>query len=793
SIRNFLAHTTSSIENYEATRSAFKIYDPACDMLSTDAVRSKLEELTGVYALYDDLCINSCIAYTGPYSELETCPVCEEPRYQPDSTTPRNKMTTIPIGPQLQAMHRHEQTAEQLDYWASRTHDLLQQLERGEEILEYFDVMCGSDILKLMTDGHLTPDDTVIMHSIDGAQLYRHKKSNCWMSICVIFNFAPDQGRYKVSRVLPVSTVPGPEKPKIMESVIYTSLHHISAVNRRGGLPIWDAYRASRRYRDSGLFSLFATADAEALPIYNSLVGPTGKFGCRLWCPLCGRRMSGGRRGGHYYPMMALPNDYACAGCDHDDVDYHSPLGPRSQDDYLDVLEQICAVDMTQKRYAELRRDTGVAKQSPLLGLWVSPQRPMILGLPGMCPLDSMHMVMNLAKAMLSLWTGSIDCLPTDDRNTWDWMVLVDDVWKQHGLDVEACKEYSPSSFERVARNIAEKLNSGYKAIEFLNYFFVHGPALLYRVLPMVYWVHYCKLVAAIRMLCQKSVLRAQIDEAAVLLQEFLEEFETLYIQRREDRMHFITQVIHNLWHLAPETLRVGPISLYAQWTLERTIGNLTEEMKQPGDPYQNLAQRSLRRAWTNALKAFCPVFDEKRDIDARVPRGGLLLQNGYTLLPARDRYSRIMTVQDEIDAIESYLSSLLVEPERPLEREDIRAFLAKPKIQRWGGLRLPNGQKARCCWSQDRIKSSKKRDTVNVKVDANSIAFARVRFFCQMTVGEQEHTVAMVEYFRHTDMDLLRQSSGALTTVTLTGRPEDLEVVHYSRICSVITAPPCP
>ncbi|KIL54147.1 hypothetical protein M378DRAFT_53248, partial [Amanita muscaria Koide BX008] len=57
---------------------------------------------------------------------------------------------------------------------------------------------------------------------------------------------------------------------------------------------------------------------------------------------------------------------------------------------------------------------------------------------------------------------------------------------------------YLPASFDRLPRDPAKKINSGYKAIEWLNYFWVLGPALFWVVLPRTLWMHYCKLVSGI-------------------------------------------------------------------------------------------------------------------------------------------------------------------------------------------------------------------------------------------------------------------------------------------------------
>jgi len=71
-----------------------------------------------------DMCVNSCIAYTGPLEKLESCPQCYEPRYQPTPEcnednddqdeeiehvkVPHQQFSTLPLGPQLQALWAQE-------------------------------------------------------------------------------------------------------------------------------------------------------------------------------------------------------------------------------------------------------------------------------------------------------------------------------------------------------------------------------------------------------------------------------------------------------------------------------------------------------------------------------------------------------------------------------------------------------------------------------------------------------------------------------------------------------------
>lgn len=62
--------------------------------------------------------------------------------------------------------------------------------------------------------------------------------------------------------------------------------------------------------------------------------------------------------------------------------------------------------------------------------------------------------------------------------------------------------------------------------------------------------------------------------------------------------------------HLAKETVLKGPPICYAQWMMERTIGNLGQEICQPARLYNNLLQEGVRRCKINALLSAIPELD---------------------------------------------------------------------------------------------------------------------------------------------------------------------------------------
>ncbi|KAH9174053.1 hypothetical protein EDB89DRAFT_1849365, partial [Lactarius sanguifluus] len=98
---------------YEANRAASLRRHPNTSLQSYYKTKRLIAELTGIESIVHDMCINSCIAYTGPFSELDSCPTCSEARYdqfrfEASSGTekiPRQEFHTILIGPQLQALY----------------------------------------------------------------------------------------------------------------------------------------------------------------------------------------------------------------------------------------------------------------------------------------------------------------------------------------------------------------------------------------------------------------------------------------------------------------------------------------------------------------------------------------------------------------------------------------------------------------------------------------------------------------------------------------------------------------
>jgi hypothetical protein len=524
------------------------------------------------------------------------------------------------------------------------------------------------------------------MYSIDGVQLYRDKESDCFFSIWVILNLSPDL-RYKKKYILPANFIPGPNKPSNTESFLLPSFRHASAL-QKDGLKVYDAQKQEEIL--CGLFFCFFTADTVAIPTLNGLVGHTGGSGCRIPCGQRGWRKP---KQPTYYPAALKPDDYSVKGCDHPDININHINGPDATR-YRDNL-RIVLQSKNKRQFNNNRLLTGIARPSICLGF----DQTRMFRVPHCFSLDIMHLInLNLTQLLISIWRNSSDIKLKYDSTTKPDFIIFDDenVWQAHGNIVASTKPYLPTSFDRPPRNPAKKISSGYKACEFMLYFWALGPAVFRPVLPHHLWVHFCKLVCGIRAILQRRITQNHIITAHTMLIEWEREFEEKYYSRQVSRLHLVRPCVHAVIHAARETVRCGPLNLVAQWALENTIGNLGREVHQHSNPFSNLAERGLLRAQINALKAIYPQFDRT----ASLPRGAQYIGSGYTLLCARDRHETF----DELET--SALKTFLLANGTPDQ---------KLSIIRWARLRLPNGQIARSAWKE--LQNRNTQNSRNVKV----------------------------------------------------------------------------
>ena len=438
----------SALETYESVRREIE-RDPRANiqMLSLNRVQRQVDQITGVLPIHEDMCINSCVNFVGPFADAEICPMCLEQRYEPQSPSsrgprkPRKRSLTIPLGPQLQALYRSPQMAEAMQY----RHQAMSQAAGADYNIDVFqDWVHGTDPLEAAINGDLHEDSIALFYSTDGCQLLRDKQSDCWIAIWVVAELSPDR-RYKKKHVLVSNIIPGPKKPKNQDFFMFTSFQHLRVL-QRDRLPVWDASTNTICYKT--LFFVFGTADLPGMAALSGHVGHTGCVGCRCGCGQIGRHKQGS---GIYFPACLRPDNYNVEGCMHDDIDLRAPLhsGPSAQEraaaQYQRDLRYVLA-SVTQTEYKQHRLETGIAKATIFSGI----PSDCRLSIPGLFPGDIMHLLgLNIPELLIGLWRGDRKlCDKTDNIDTWDWAVLTPDVWKAHGQAVGDCYHHFPGCFD---------------------------------------------------------------------------------------------------------------------------------------------------------------------------------------------------------------------------------------------------------------------------------------------------------------------------------------------------------
>ena len=134
---------------------------------------------------------------------------------------------------------------------------------------------------------------------------------------------------------------------------------------------------------------------------------------------------------------------------------------------------------------------------------------------------------------------------------------------------------------------------------------------------------------------------------------------------------------------------------------MERVIGYLGSLLRQPSNPFRNLAAQTKRVANTNALVAMWPEFEKTKGD----PSGSMDLGDGYLLLGPKDTTLYCVSPVEQT-ALDGFFSS-----------QPGADNINQQAIYRWGRLRVPTGQIARSRWKELERCSDMARTDRNIKV----------------------------------------------------------------------------
>lgn len=281
-------------------------------ILSLSSAQSLLSNTVNVFAEDTDMCPNSCIAYTGRYRNLQSCPFvrdrnagqCGRSRYSnPDAPPAQRKAArsfkTIPIHSRIQARFAGtDRFAQLMKSYAEAKFRRSQQGHELDSVRKHFtDHSDGWLYWKQRQSGlHAQPTDSILSLSTDGAQLKIGKQSDVWI-IMLTFLDTPPELRSTKQEVMICGLIPGPLSPGDLESFMWPTLAEIARATV--GLWTWNALTNSFFLWKATLSAV--SADMLGATKMNRMTGHQGYAGCKT-CLLPGCAPAAGGRT-YYFPL----------------------------------------------------------------------------------------------------------------------------------------------------------------------------------------------------------------------------------------------------------------------------------------------------------------------------------------------------------------------------------------------------------------------------------------------------------------------------------------------------------
>lgn len=214
SLRLFLATTNASDRTYTEAISAAMEHHPEDNLLLHAEIKARMAEVNGVSPLKNDMCPNSCLAYTGPFANDDFCRMCKEPRWDPNARgkVARQEFYTIPVGHQIQAMWRTPEGADNMRFRASCTREIVAEFEHnGGRLDTYDDAYCGDGYLEAVLEGLISDEDTVLLdHILPNASPFRLNLDTYKLAVS---KCGDDFGNHRIEMSncqKPTSTIPPP-------------------------------------------------------------------------------------------------------------------------------------------------------------------------------------------------------------------------------------------------------------------------------------------------------------------------------------------------------------------------------------------------------------------------------------------------------------------------------------------------------------------------------------------------------------------------------------------------------
>jgi len=195
---------TIADDDFEAILNIFN-----CTSQTLYLAKKKLRQLVNIGDNHIDMCINSCLAFTGEYSANVRCTICNEPRYSTGRKA-RKHAIYFPIIERLRLQFADPARVLQLLYRSNHVEDF-------SKLQDIYDGNLYKEMLRerLLADSR----DIVFSASLDGYQIFKQQRDDCWVILLINHNLPPEV-RVKKENLMVTAVIPGPRAPKDLNSFL---------------------------------------------------------------------------------------------------------------------------------------------------------------------------------------------------------------------------------------------------------------------------------------------------------------------------------------------------------------------------------------------------------------------------------------------------------------------------------------------------------------------------------------------------------------------------------------------
>ncbi|XP_070551310.1 uncharacterized protein [Ptychodera flava] len=419
----------------------------------------------------------------------------------------------IPIEAQLQSLFSRG------NFYDDLAHRFRRKKKHQKDIADIYD---GSLYQRhFVNNGILSHQENIsLMWNTDGVPVFKSSSYSLW-PLYLTINELPLDKRTKNENMLFAGLWFGSSKPQMLTYL--QPFHSTFDKLEREGVAVETATGQSFR---SKVILICGTCDLPAKSLVCNMIQFNGFYGC-VKCLQPGKTVTTAK-GGHVHVFPFIKED---------------ATGPkRTHEQFLED--------------AKSAFDSGRPVHGVKGPCWFGTLKhyDIVAG----CGIDYMHCVLQgVVKTLFSLWF-------TTETSDMGFNISR----KISEVDARLLEIQPPNEITRCPRSI-ETHRKYWKASEIRSFLMYYGMAVLFGILPQMYYEHFVLLSQGIFILALESISDDQLHQADYLLRRFCLEFPILYGER------YMSHNIHTLLHLVDDVKVLGPLWTHSCFHFEDKNGFL--------------------------------------------------------------------------------------------------------------------------------------------------------------------------------------------------------------------------